>query len=77
MTALKQLVLTSTSTPGQSRGLGFRRHSTEHLSPCAECGSYDCDAVVARFNRPCLEGSHQQKDGLSDEPEVGKVCCTM
>jgi len=74
VTALKQLVLTSTSSTGHSRGLGFRRHSTEHLSPCTECGSYDCDAAVARFNGTCLERTHHRKDTLSDDPEVGQVC---
>ena len=69
--ALKQLVLTSTSSPGHSRGMSWRRHSTEHLSPCPDCNSYDCDAAVTRFNETCLHGSHHAKDSLSDESEVG------
>lgn len=73
VTALKQLVLTSTSSPNHTRGLGFRRHSTEHLSPCTECGSYNCDAAVARFNGSSIEKSHLQKDTLSDEPEVDVI----
>lgn len=71
VTALKHLVLTSTSSPGHARGMGFRRHSTDHLSPCTECGSYDCDAAVARFNGTCHV--HHSKDTLSDEPEVDVI----
>lgn len=71
VTALKQLVLTSASSPGHKKGMGYRRHSTEHLSPCVECGSYDCDAAVARFNGTCAEHSHHRGDTLKDEPEVG------
>ena len=68
VSALKQLVLTSTSSPGHSGGrLAWRRHSTEHLSPCPDCNSYDCDAAVERFSGTCLHA----KDSLSDESEVG------
>ena len=50
--------------------MGFRSHSTEHLSPCAQCGSYDCDAAVVRFDESCHKGLHHQKNALSGEPEV-------
>lgn len=73
VSALKQLVLTSTSSPGHSRGMSWRRHSTEHLSPCPDCNSYDCDAAVTRFNETCLHGSHHAKDSLSDESEVDVI----
>ena len=71
VSALKHLVLTSTSSPGHSRGMGWRRHSTEHLSPCPDCDSYDCDAAVTRFNGACLQGPRHAKNSLSEEPEVG------
>ena len=71
VTALKHLVLTSTNSPHRPKGeLSWRRHSTEHLLPCLECGSYDCDAAVPRFNGPCVQGSRHRKYALSDEPEV-------
>lgn len=73
VTALKQLVLTSASSPGHKKGMGYRRHSTEHLSPCVECGSYDCDAAVARFNGTCAEHSHHRGDTMKDEPEVDVI----
>lgn len=67
VSALKHLVLTSTSSPGHSGRLAWRRHSTEHLSPCPDCNSYDCDAAVARYDGTCLHA----KNSLSDESEVG------
>ena len=70
VTALKQLVLTSTSSPGNSGRLGWRRHSTEHLAPCPDCDSYDCDAAVARFNGTRLQGPHHSKNSLAEESEV-------
>lgn len=73
VTALKHLVLTSTSPHGHSKGMGFRRHSTDHLSPCTQCGSYDCDAAVVRFDGSCHENSRHQKDTLADEPEVDVI----
>ncbi|KAJ7330236.1 RAB3A interacting protein [Desmophyllum pertusum] len=73
VSALKHLVLTSTSSPGHSRGMGWRRHSTEHLSPCPDCDSYDCDAAVARFNGACLQGPRHAKNSLSEEPEVDVI----
>lgn len=73
VTALKHLVLTSTSAPNHSKGMGFRSHSTEHLSPCTQCGSYDCDAAVVRFDESCHKGLHHQKNALSGEPEVDVI----
>ena len=74
VTALKQLVLTSTSTPGHSGRLGWRRHSTEHLAPCPDCDSYDCDAAVARFNGTCLQDPNHSKNSLAEESEVCLAC---
>ena len=72
MSALKQLVLTSTSSQSHSRGMGWRRHSSEHLSPCPDCNSYDCDAAVTmRLDGTCLRGPQNGNNSPSDESEVG------
>lgn len=73
VSALKQLVLTSTSSRGHSSGISWRRHSDEHLSPCPDCNSYNCDAAVTRLNGTCLHGSQNGNDPPSDESEVDVI----
>lgn len=74
VSALKQLVLTSTSSQSHSRGMGWRRHSSEHLSPCPDCNSYDCDAAVTmRLDGTCLRGPQNGNNSPSDESEVDVI----
>ena len=65
VSALKSLVITTPSMPG-----GWRRHSTENLAPCLECGQYDCNGASGATNRivPCVR---KHEPGAFDEQEVG------
>ena len=66
VTALKSLVISS--TPTQAGGK-WRRHSSEHLTPCPECGLFDCDA--AGLKRADHAAPLLTPETLDDEAEVG------
>lgn len=64
--ALKALVVSQ--TPGNPKSWR-RRHSEEHLAPCSDCGSYDCDAAVPKNHGRC-KGKRPRDFHNPDEPEV-------
>ncbi|EDO38302.1 predicted protein, partial [Nematostella vectensis] len=50
----------------------MRRHSDENLSPCDECGSYDCDSVVPYCRSKCV--TKRPRDfHRPEDPEVDVI----
>ncbi|KAK3752323.1 hypothetical protein QZH41_010342 [Actinostola sp. cb2023] len=67
--ALKSLVITR--TPGHSKSR-HRRHSDDHLSPCENCGSSDCDGAVPKNVGRC-KGKRARDYRDPNEPEVDVI----